>query len=112
MGILLETIGSNKKEPPKSAIAKRLSESNFKYERYVCGSDLGYQRCFQTEDDLYYVLIHCNLKDGIVKIYKEYDCGGKVSSGEAHIPDYIIWNDDTEAFMKWLDEEAESYLQT
>lgn len=107
MGKLLRRLYTSKR--PNSLIAKYLSEHNFKYESFVCGNQMGYQTSFLV-DKSYYTYIHVDLKNKILNIYKEFDCGGEVESYTTNIPETIIEEDDTEAFIEWLDEECEYYL--
>lgn len=94
----------------RSNIAIYLLEAGFKYTTYVYGSDLGYQKTFDVDNGQYTTWIHVDLDKNIVNIYKEYGCGGYVASESTSIPDEIVKYDDTEAFITWLDEEAEYYL--
>lgn len=95
-----------------SEIVNCLTKAGFKYESFVCGSNYGYQKGFEVDNGLYYTYIHCDLKNRKLNVYKEYDCGGEVASYVCDIPDELIDHDDANAFIEWLDEETEPWLQT
>lgn len=91
-------------------IAEYLTEKGFKYTTFVCGGNYGYQKDFKVENGLYYTYVHCDLANGILNIYKEYDCGGEIASYKCNIPKELIETDNVDVFIDWLDEECEYYL--
>ena len=93
-----------------SRIKRALTKAGFEYERYVHGTAMGYQKGFYSNNRLYYTYVHCDMEYRMLRAYKEYECGGYISEMESEIPDTIIYGDDPERFVEWLDKETNNFI--
>lgn len=88
-----------------SCILKWLIEDGFYPEKISPeGYDCDYEKVI-PHDDIYSLWVNVSLRDRNVYFYDEYDCGGKISSYTAEIPEDIDLCDYN--FIYWLRSEIE-----
>ena len=90
-------------------IINRLLESEG-FELEECsqeGYDCDYEKVIPY-NDIYRLWISISLRNRKVYFYDEYDCGGKIGSYTARIPEYMdLWDYN---FICWLRSEIDGYI--